>query len=59
MKTKFKKFEPLNPVTVTKIQELLDRGGEVILETKTHVEIKRISSIATIDQWGRVDWRPC
>ncbi len=41
-----------------KIQFILDRGGKLIFETKTFVEIERMASIARVDQYGRVDWRP-
>jgi len=55
---KLKKFEPLSLDATQKIQDLIKRGGHIILEKKDYVEIKRISSIAKIDQWGRVEWRP-
>lgn len=41
-----------------KIEEFIKRGGIVITEKKNYVEIKRFASIAKVDQWGRVEWRP-
>lgn len=57
LETKFKKFEPLNKQATIKISELLTRNGELILETKSFVEIQRMNSIARVDQIGRVEWR--
>lgn len=57
MEIKFKKFQPMNKDATSKIQEYVQRGGQLILETKTFVEIKRMTSIAKIDQYGRVEWR--
>ena len=53
-----KKFQPLSNDVKGKIDELINRNGKLILETKTFVEIQRYESIAKIDQWGRVEWRP-
>ncbi len=58
MQKQFKKFEPMSLTATQKINELLQRGGILIVERKDYVEIKRISSIAKVDQWGRVEWRP-
>jgi hypothetical protein len=57
MNTKFKKFEPMTQVVNQKITELLSRGGTIILEKREFIEIKRMQSIAKIDQYGRVEWR--
>jgi len=54
----FKKFEPMHISAYIKIKELTVRNGEIINETKTFVEIQRLNSIAKVDQWGRVEWRP-
>jgi hypothetical protein len=54
----FKKFQPMTQVVDQKIKELLNRGGTIILEKKEFIEIKRMQSIAKIDQYGRVEWRP-
>ena len=54
----FKRFQPATPVATTKIKELVDRGGHIIVERREFVEIKRMQSIAHIDQYGRVEWRP-
>lgn len=58
MQKQFKKFEPMSLTATQKIEELLKRGGVLIVERKDYVEIKRIASIAKVDQWGRVEWRP-
>lgn len=55
---KFKKFEPMTPSVDSTISDLIKRDGKLISETKTFVEIQRLNSIAKIDQWGRVEWRP-
>ena len=58
MEIKFKKFEPISPTAKIKIKEFLDRGGSIIYEQKNFIEFKRLSSLAIIDQYGRVEWRP-
>lgn len=58
MKKQFKKFEPMSQVVNQKINELLSRGGVIIEEKKSHVLIKRMNSVAKIDQLGRVEWTP-
>lgn len=55
---RYKKFEPMTPSVNSTISELIKRDGKLIAETKTFVEIQRLNSIAKIDQWGRVEWRP-
>jgi hypothetical protein len=55
---KFKRFQPVVPVAAVKVQELVQRGGEIIAERREYVEVKRMQSIAHIDQYGRVEWRP-
>lgn len=55
---KLKKFEPMSNNANAILADLLKRNGTIITETKTFVEVKRLNSIAKIDQWGRVDWRP-
>jgi hypothetical protein len=55
---KFKKFEPMTRSVATTINDLINRNGKLITETKTFVEIQRLNSIAKVDQWGRVEWRP-
>ena len=57
MDIKFKKFEPINNVAKIKVTELVQRGGEIITEKREYVEVKRMQSIAHIDQYGRVEWR--
>lgn len=58
METKFKKFEPMTQLAGQKIDELVKRGGQIILERRDHVLVKRIESVAKIDQYGRVEWMP-
>ncbi len=57
MEQKFKKFLPIGQVALIKIDELVKRGGTIITEKREFVEIKRMQSIAHIDQHGRVEWR--
>jgi hypothetical protein len=58
MDLKFKKFEPANQVAKIKISELVQRGGTIVEDRREYVEVKRLQSIAHIDQYGRVEWRP-
>jgi hypothetical protein len=58
MQSKFKKFEPLSPAATICVEDLLKRGGQLVKETREQVEIVRQQSVATIDQCGRVQWRP-
>lgn len=58
METKFKKFEPMSITARQKIDELLKRGGVIVSEQRNHVLIKRMESVAKIDQYGRVEWAP-
>jgi hypothetical protein len=57
MELKFKKFEPANQVAKIKISELVQRGGTIVEDRREYVEVKRLQSIAHIDQYGRVEWR--
>ena len=58
MQLQFKKFQPATQVAVVKVQELVQRGGQIVVERREYVEVKRMQSIAHIDQYGRVEWRP-
>lgn len=58
MQLQFKKFEPATQAAAHKVQELVQRGGTIIVDRREYVEIKRQQSIAHIDQYGRVEWRP-
>jgi hypothetical protein len=58
MELKFKKFEPAHQVAKIKISELVQRGGTIVEDRREYVEVKRLQSIAHIDQYGRVEWRP-
>lgn len=58
MKNKWKKFQPMTHTADEKIKFIIERGGQIIVETKTYVDIKRLASIARVDQYGRVEWRP-
>lgn len=53
----FRRFEPLHDAARARIQELLSRGGRIIVERREYIEIQRYQSRAKIDQWGRVEWR--
>jgi hypothetical protein len=55
---KFKKFEPMLLTANQKIDELVKRGGKIILEKRDHVLVQRLESVAKIDQYGRVEWMP-
>ena len=57
MKPQFKKFHPATQVAALKVQELVQRGGEIVVDRREYVEVKRLQSIAHIDQYGRVEWR--
>jgi hypothetical protein len=58
LEKKYKKFEPMTHLALNQIDEIIKREGKLITETKTYVEIQRMNSVAKIDQWGRVEWRP-
>ena len=57
MQPQFKRFQPATPVAAVKVQELVERGGTIVVERREYVEVKRMQSIAHIDQYGRVEWR--
>ena len=57
MQLQFKRFQPATQVAAVKVQELVQRGGEIVVERREYVEVKRMQSIAHIDQYGRVEWR--
>lgn len=57
LEKKYKKFEPMSNSVIFTINDLIKREGKIISDTKTLIEIQRMNSIATIDQWGRVTWR--
>lgn len=56
MEKKFKKFEPMSITAKEKIDELIKRGGVIVKEQRDYIQIKRLESIAKIDQFGRVEW---
>lgn len=58
MDRKFKKFEPMSQTANQKIEELVKRGGVIISEKRDHVLVRRMESVAKIDQFGRVEWAP-
>ena len=58
MQLQFKRFEPATQAAAVKVQELVQRGGTIVVERREYVEVKRMQSIAHIDQFGRVEWRP-
>ena len=53
-----KRFEPISATAKQVIMDLVKRGGEVVTVKSDYVEVKRLQSIAKIDQQGRVEWRP-
>lgn len=53
-----KRFEPISATAKQVIMDLVKRGGEVITVRSNYVEVKRLQSIAKVDQQGRVEWRP-
>jgi hypothetical protein len=57
MELNFKRFEPVAPTATIKVKELLQRGGNIILEKREFVDVVRLQSVARIDQHGRVEWR--
>lgn len=54
----YKKFQPTTFVAVNTIRNLLSRGGQITIDHKDYVEIRRLESVAKIDRLGRVEWRP-
>lgn len=57
MTTRFKKFQPLNDSTKNTVELLINRGGHVVVDRKDYIEIRRLESIARVDNLGRVEWR--
>ena len=57
MNTQFKKFQPLNDSTKTTVELLINRGGHIVVDRKDYIEIRRLESIARVDNLGRVEWR--
>ncbi len=57
MELNFKRFEPVAPTATIKVKELLERGGNIILEKREFVDVVRLQSVARIDQHSRVEWR--
>lgn len=57
MTTRFKKFQPLNDSTRNTVELLINRGGHVVVDRKDYIEIRRLESIARVDNLGRVEWR--
>lgn len=53
----FRRFEPLHESARARIEELVKRGGTIVVEKREFIEILRYQSRARIDQWGRVEWR--
>lgn len=38
------------------VRDLTVRGGMIITDRKEYIEIRRLDSVARIDQLGRVEW---
>ena len=52
MTTRFKKFQPLNDSTRNTVELLINRGGHVVVDRKDYIEIRRLESIARVDNLG-------
>lgn len=53
----FKKFKPQVSSTTSFINDLINQGATLLKESATMIELQRMQSIASIDQYGRVTWR--
>ncbi len=56
MNNAYKRFQPTTMQAADIIRELTMRGGMIITDRKEYVEIRRLESVAKIDQLGRVEW---
>ena len=56
--TTFKKFQPMTLNAGKLVQDLITRGGTILVDKKEFVLVKRMQSVAKVDQYGRVEWRP-
>lgn len=56
MNNAYKRFQPATMQAADIIRELTMRGGMIITDQKEYIEIRRLDSVAKIDQLGRVEW---
>ena len=57
MNNAYRKFQPITTSAADTVRELTTRGGIIVVDKKEYVEIRRMDSVARIDQLGRVEWR--
>jgi len=57
MNNAYRKFQPMTTIATDTIRELITRGGIIVVDKKEYIEIRRMESVARIDQLGRVEWR--
>jgi hypothetical protein len=51
------RFEPTSPAAESTVKALVSAGAHIVRVHRTHVELRRLASIARVDQAGRVQWR--
>jgi len=51
------RFEPDTPAAEAVVTALVRAGAHVVRVHRTHVELRRLDSVARVDQAGRVQWR--
>jgi hypothetical protein len=59
MNNAYRRFQPITTTAADAVRELTTRGGVIITDKKEYIEIRRMESVARIDQVGRVEWRHC
>jgi hypothetical protein len=55
-KLNLSRFEPLSGVATSKINDLIAAGAKLTLVERTRVQMRRMESLVTVDEWGRVSW---
>ena len=53
---RLERFEPMAPVAMTKVRELLAREAVLVQVSRDRVQLLRHGITATVDTWGRVVW---
>lgn len=56
MNNAYKRFQPATMQASDLVRDLTVRGGMIITDRKEYIEIRRLDSVAKIDQLGRVEW---
>lgn len=56
MNNAYKRFQPSTMKAADLVRDLTVRGGMIITDRKEYIEIRRLDSVAKIDQLGRVEW---